>query len=113
MSLLMFPAILKCLPDKPHEKSVFLSYCFLSRAMRLPDNEFRFIEEDMIDSVLDILNQHYEAAYGVTAGTYNAHIVSSHLKELRQFGSFTENNAYPFEGLYADMRRSFSPGTRK
>ena len=114
MSLLLFPAILKCLgPDKRHEKSVFMSYSFLSRAMRMPDNEYMEIPEEMIDAATDILNRHYEAAFGPTAGTYNAHIVSSHLKQIREAGPFTNHNAYPFEGMYSDMRRSFVPGTRK
>lgn len=89
-----------------------MAYAFLSRVMRQPNVEYAIVPEDMIDAAIDILNEHYEAAFGPTAGSYNAHIVSSHLKQMRESGPFTSNNAYPFEGMYSEMRRSFAPGTR-
>ena len=112
MSLFLFPLIVRALPhDKNHEKSVFLSFSFLSRAMRLPDAEYAAIPQEMIVEAESILNHHYPRAYGDTAGTYNFHIVASHLQEIRKQGPLTEFNAYPFEGLYAELRRSFVPGT--
>ena len=110
----LFPMIVRALgPLKIHEQSVFLSYAFLSRCMRMPDDEFEVIPDAMITKATDILNHHYIAAYGETAATYNFHIVGSHLQEIRQHGPFTRYNAYPFEGLYAELRRSFVPGTSK
>ena len=97
--------------NRSHEKSVFLSYSFLSRAMRLPDEEYGAIPEEMIVEAESILNEHYTAAYGETAGSYNFHIVGSHLREIRRQGPMTQYTAYPFEGLYAELRRSFVPGT--
>lgn len=114
MSLFLFHHIIHCLePAKHHEKLVFLSFSFLSRSMRLPEEEYECVPEAMVDRAVLILNNHYEAAYGITAGTYNYHIVASHLKEIREAGPLTCNNAYPFESTYSEVRRCFQPGTRK
>ena len=109
-----FHILVSCMGrDKIHEKSVMLSFAFLSRAMRLPDAEYQYIPESMIDRASQILSEHHELAFGPTAGSYNYHIVGSHLKFIRdQIGSFTEHNAYVFESSYGDIRRSFIPGTR-
>ena len=80
--------------------------------MRLPDLEHQTVPDEMIERAITLLNEHHEAAFGVTAGTYNFHIVASHIREIRAHGPLTDNTAYPFEGLYADLRRSFVPGTR-
>ena len=114
MSLFMFPLIIRSLPnEKRHEKSVFLAFSFLSRAVRLPDVKYRRIPEAMLEKAESILNNHYPKAYGDTAGSYNFHIVASHLREIRKQGPMTEFNAYPVEGLYSELRRSFVPGTSK
>ena len=114
MSLFMFPMILRSLGNtRGHEKSVFLAFSFLSRAMRLPDKEYTRIPLEMLEEAESILNNHYPKAYGDTAGSYNFHIVGSHLREIRKQGPLTEYNAYPFEGVYSELRRSFVPGTRK
>ena len=113
--MILFPALVKSLPREcDSEKAVFLSFGFLNRAVRLPDDEYAKVEEEMITDAVNILNTHYEKAYGATACSYNFHIVGSHLPEIReQGGPMTEYSAYPFEGLYAEMRACFSPGTRK
>ena len=80
--------------------------------MRLPEAEYQAIPTEMIEEAESILNDHYPKAYGDTAGSYNFHIVGSHLREIRQQGPMTEYTAYPFEGLYSELRRSFVPGTR-
>ena len=81
MGLFLFPIIVRCLPSsKGHEKSVFIAFGFLNRAVRLPDDEYQNINEDYIDSALNILEEHYEKAYGVTANTYNFHVISAHLR---------------------------------
>ena len=114
MGLFLFPILVRCLPSsKEHEKSVFISFGFLNRAVRLPDDEYQNINEDLIDCALNILEEHYEKAYGVTANTYNFHVISAHLKELRAPYPLTQHTAYVFEGSYAELRRSFVPGTRK
>ena len=114
MGLFLFPIVVRCLPvEKGHEKSVFISFGFLNRAMRLPEEEYEFVEESVIDDVTNILNDNYEKAYGQTAGSYNYHMVSAHLKEIRAQGPLTQYSAYPFEGSYSELRRSFSAGTRK
>ena len=112
----LFPLLVRCLgQDKPHEKSIFISLGYLSRAMRLPDEEYNAIDRDIIADASNIFNEHYAAAFGPTAGSYNFHLFGSHLEEIREFlgGPFTASNAYPFEAQYAEMRRSYTSGTRK
>lgn len=114
MGLFLFPTIVKVLGvGYSHEKSVFLSFGFLNRAVRMPDNEYENLDPEMFDDAENILNEHYEKAYGTTAGSYNYHIVGSHLKELRFHGPLTNYTAYPFEGMYAELRKCYIPGTRK
>ena len=110
-----FHILVSCMGrEKNHEKSVMLSFAFVSRAMRLPEAEYRVIPEEMINRASEILREAHEQAFGPTAGSYNYHIVSSHLQFIRQqIGPFTEHNAYVFESSYGDIRRSFMPGTRK
>ena len=87
VGLILFPILVRCLPaDKGHEKSVFLSFCYLNRCMRLPDVEYLSVPQDPIDEAMNILNDHYEKEFGVTACRYNFHIVSAHLKELHEHG---------------------------
>ena len=114
MSMFLFPLILRSLgAGKSHEKSVFLAFSFLSRCMRMPDEEYDLIPIAMIEKASDILNYHYIQAFGDTAASYNFHIVGSHLREIRRYGPLTSLNAYPFEGTYSELRRSFMSGTRK
>ena len=110
-----FHIIVSCLEEqKRAEKSTILAFAFLARAMRLPDDEFEQIPETMLDRASEILMIKHEEAFGATAGTYNFHIVSCHLKFIREsIGCFTDVNAYDFESSYGDIRRSFIPGTRK
>ena len=114
MTMFLFPLILECLEiEKFREKSVFLSYAFLVRAFRLPDEEFELVSQNNIDEAVNILVHSYEGAFGQTACTYNYHHVVSHLSKYREKGPFTEFSAYGYEGTYATVRRSFCPGTRK
>ena len=100
--------------EKKHEKSTILAFAFLARAMRLPQDEFDLIPEEMIDRASQILLEHHERAFGATSGTYNCHLVGCHLKFIREnLGPFTDKNAYLFESSYGDLRRNFMPGTRK
>ena len=114
MGLLMFPWIVRSLPpSKGHEKSVFISFGFLNRAMRLPDQEYRDIPFSMIKKAEAILSKEYELAFGPTANSYNYHNVSSHLLKIREEGLFTDYSAYAFGRSYGDLGRIYIPGTLK
>ena len=80
--------------------------------MRLPDEEYAEIPVSMIEKAEQLLSSQYELAFGPTANSYNYHIVSSHLREIRREGLFTDYSAYAFEGCYGDLRRSYIAGTR-
>ena len=115
LSLYAFPVIAKCLePAKLREKKIFTAFGFLSRAYRLPEDEYEYVPREMLNIATNYINDNYTQAFGETAGSYNYHMVSAHLPEIRERqGPFTMHNAYPFEGSYAEMRKSFIPGTRK
>ena len=116
LGLFAFPLIVRCLPkSKGNEKSVFMAFGFLNRAMRMPEEEYRGIPEAFLLEAMEILNGAYEAAYGRTANSYNYHIVASHLMDIRDKmnGPLTKYTAYPFEGSYGELRRAFMAGTRK
>ena len=110
-----FHILIACLePSKKYENPLILAFAFLSRAMRLPTAEYEAIPDEIIERASIILSECHEKAFGPTAGTYNYHIVGSHLKFIReQIGPFTDMNAYIFESSYGDMRRSYMVGTRK
>ena len=62
VGIYLFPIIVRCLPasGKGHEKSVFLAFSYLNRCMRLPEEEYQHVAEDMIDEALNILSDSYE-----------------------------------------------------
>ena len=115
VGMFMFPVLIRHLESsKGHEKSVFLAFSYMNRAVRMPQEEYSEIPEDSFNDALNILNENYDQAYGETANSYNFHIVSAHLKEIReQQGPLTNFTAYPFESSYAELRRSFQVATRK
>ena len=53
----------------------------------------------------------YESLFGAKNCTYTVHIVASHLLDMRVHGPLTETSAFNFESFYAELRRSFVPGT--
>jgi hypothetical protein len=105
LSMFAFHVIIASLEIyKQHEKSTVLAFAFLARAMRLPEAEFQEIPENMIDRACEILRESHEKAFGVTAGSYNYHLVGCHLKFMREtLGKFTDHNAYVFESSYGDL----------
>ena len=113
--LFHLPIILPCLPrEKNGEKSIYMAFTFLNRAVRLPDQEYVMIDQDMLTMAEEIIDDLYKICFGDTACTYNFHHTVTHLRHIRDKlgGPLTKLSAYPFEGSYSDMRRSFIPGTR-
>ena len=53
----------------------------------------------------------YESLFGVKNCTYTVHVVATHLSEMRIDGPLTETSAFDYENFYAELRRSFAPGT--
>ena len=94
-------------------REVCLHCLWLPQPSNAPPGEYQRLGKPMIDEAMNILSDHYEKAYGRTAGSYNYHVVSAHLREIRAHGPLTQYSAYPFEGSYSELRRSFAAGTRK
>jgi len=109
-----FPCILKSLGEgKSEEKKLITAYAFLCRAVRLPENEFEQVPNEMLEEAVAIMTTSFFKCFDETSGTYNAHIVLCHLQFIRQNWDFNKHSAYAFEALYAEMRNSFVPGTCK
>ena len=104
--MMLFPALVKSLPRGQYEaeSAVFLSFGFLNRAVRQPENEYQLVQEEMFTDATNILNENYEKAFGATACSQNFHLVGSHLREIwEECGPMMNYSAYPFEGLYAEI----------
>jgi len=116
ISTVLFPIFVRCLePEKVAEKSLLLAFSFISRACRLPEEEYKCIPKKMLDDSMNIMAEAFDLAFGPASGTYNSHIVFAHMRHIREMQDepFTEFCAYEFEGSYAEMKRCYSAGTRK
>ena len=93
LSTVLFPLLIRCLgPEKIAEKYLILAFAFMSRACRLPDSEYQCIPKDVLDDCSTIMSDSFDVAFGVESGTYNSHIVFSHLRHIREIQNqpFTE-----------------------
>lgn len=118
--LFFFPVVLELLEkmrDKAPTREVELAKgCWTSlavalRACCLSDEEFKFVSKDGVEqhqtNYIDCFRRlHVTPNYC----TYNTHQVL-HLLTLRETGPLPENSAFPFEGSYNRLRRSFVAGT--
>ena len=81
------------------------------RSALIPTEEFSQID---IAEVVDYSAQFYvlfEQLFGKQNCPYNLHVICCHLMEIRTHGPLTETSAFKFEAFYAELRRSFVPGT--
>ena len=109
--IFFFPIITKCLDKNEKEIKVWEMFAFMIRACILPENEFQSVNVNQITYCQKHFYQSYEQLYGPKNCTYSIHVVSSHLQQMRSLGPLTETSAFCFESFYAELRRSFQPGT--
>lgn len=109
--LFYFPLVTQCLDNHEKEIKVWQMLAFMVRACVLPEEEYANVNKNHIQYCQKHFYQCYEQLYGSKNCTYSIHIVSCHLPEMRAFGPLTETSAFGFESFYAELRRSFVPGT--
>ena len=109
MGLFFFPAVVEALEHDHSGQKLFahlgylmrLYYCTEGDSDRYQDLR-RVVREDLLRLV--------ELSFGRDVMSYNLHLVT-HLEDVLAHGPLAASSAIPFEGSYADLRRSFTPGT--
>ena len=109
--LFLFPIVVECMEPNSKEAQLWLLIAFCIRACILPDTEFLNVKSKMIQQSCEKFYSIYENLFGTHNCTYTIHIVCSHLLNMRKHGPLTDTSAFKFENFYAELRRSFVPGT--
>ena len=109
--LFFFPYVLECLEKNAKERSVWLYLAFMIRSCVLPDSEYFNVDVNQIVLSCEKFYKLYEKLFGPNNCTYNTHVLSSHLPQLRELGPLTKTSAFKFESFYGEIRNSFTPGT--
>lgn len=81
------------------------------RSCILPPKEFRNVSLEDLESACAQFYILYEQLFGEVNCSYNTHVVSCHLVEMRYHGPLTFTSAFAFESFYGEIRNSFVPGT--
>lgn len=109
--IIFFPIVLKCIEPQEKERKLWLQFAYMIRSCVLPKNEFKGVDLNSIIETCDLFYQLYEKLFGEKNCTYNTHVVSCHLIEMRYHGPLTFTSTFPFEAFYGEIRQSFTPGT--
>lgn len=109
--LFFFPIITKCLEGHDKEIKVWELLAFMIRACILPEEEYQNVSVNSIKYCQKHFYQLYEQLYGAKNCTYSIHTLAAHLPKIRELGPLTETSAFSFESFYAELRKSFQPGT--
>ena len=107
-----FPHVLACIEKTAKERSVWLYLTFMVRACIVPQEEFHAISLSDIDFSSENFYLLYEKLFGAQNCTYNTHVVSAHIVNMRYHGPLTLTLAFQFENFYGEMRNAFVPGTQ-
>ena len=81
------------------------------RACILPEDEFTLVNVNEIKYCQKTFYILYQNLFGKKNCTYSIHVFVCHLLEIRSQGPLTETSAFVFESFYAELRKSFQPGT--
>lgn len=109
--IFFFPLVTKGLQGNEKEIKVWEMLAFMIRACILPEDEFANVNVNHIKYCQRFFYINYQQLFGKKNCTYSIHIVSSHLLQMRILGPLTETSAFRFENFYAELRKSFQPGT--
>ena len=110
--LFFFPVVLNSIEKPAQERKLWLLFTYMIRACIIPTEEFKLLDVEVIIDVCDQFYKLYERLFGECNCTYNTHVVSCHLLEMRHSGPLTMTSAFPFEAFYGEIRNSFYPGTQ-
>ena len=111
IGLIYFPIVTKCLEGSDKEIKLWEMLAFMVRACVLPELEYANVNVNQIKYCQKQFYMCYQQLYGVKNCTYSIHVLISHLLKMRALGPLTETSAYRFESFYAELRKSFQPGT--
>lgn len=106
------PHVLQCIESNAKERKVWILLFYMIRSCIVPTKEFQPIDLNHIYKACKQFYILYEQLFGMTNCTYNTHIVSCHLIDMRVHGPLTFTSAFGFEAFYGEMRNSFTPGTQ-
>lgn len=109
--LFYFVLVTKCLGVSDKEIKLWEMFAFMIRACILPEAEFSNVNQNEIKYCQKNFYYSYQSLYGKRNCTYSIHVMGSHLMKMRALGPLTETSAFKFESFYAELRRSFQPGT--
>lgn len=110
--IMFFPHVLQCIESNAKERKLWLLLVFMIRSCTLPTEEFLPYHLEALAEVCPEFYELYEKLFGQVNCTYNTHVVSSHLVEMRAHGPLTLTSAFGFEAFYGEMRHAFAPGTQ-
>lgn len=106
-----FPIVTKCLEKNDKEIKIWQMLAFMVRSCIIPDNEFLNVNINSVKYCQKQFYNLYEQLYGPKNCTYSIHVAISHVLHIRKYGPLTETSAFRFESFYAELRRSFQPGS--
>ena len=110
--IIFFPVVLECIEDEfENDKRIWLHLVYMIRACIIPNEEFREIDKNTIESACQKFYSLYEKLYGQHNCTYSVHVVTSHLMQIRGNMPLTYRSAFKFESFFSEMRNMFQPGT--
>ena len=109
--IFFFPIITKSLEGYDREIKLWELLSFMIRACILPESEYANVNVNHIKYCQKNFYTTYQSLYGKRNCTYSIHVVIAHLIQMRAMGPLTEVSAFKFESFYAELRRSFQPGT--
>ena len=106
-----FIFITQCLEGHNKEMKLWEMFAFMVRACILPEEEFLEVNGNSLKYCQKHFYLIYQNLFGERNCTYSVHVFSSHLPEIRSQGPLTETSAFRFKSFYAELRKSFQPGT--
>ena len=110
--LFFFTIVLDCIEDEfEDDKRIWLHLVYMIRACVLPNEEFRKINQVLINNACKNFYELYEELYGQINCTYSIHSVGSHLPLIRGNMPLTHKSAFKFESFFSELRNLFHPGT--
>lgn len=119
--LFFFPAVIKVMRnlnppnliemELTRSIQLWASLAFVLRACCLQDEEYNGVDKSMLWLHQGNFLKQLDRLHGSPGNfTYNVHQVL-HLVEMRSVGPLPELSAFPFEGSYNNLKRSFHRGT--
>ena len=111
--LFFFVLVIQCIPPQyKKERRLWLLLAYMIRMCILPNNEYQNLDPEVVKYCGSHFYKLYEHLFHARNCTYNTHVVSSHMPEMRVHGPLTLTSAFGFESFYGELRHSFTPGTR-